>query len=129
MGMLYQFLGSAAAVALLVALAAWARIARPTPPLDEAAVRRILADEYPSLHPTHVWVTGDATAAVARAGEAALLLLRHGDGYTARKLPWADLAAAKVDAGQVRVDMRDIGAPRFVLAWPAGAAWPPEAAA
>ena len=127
--MLYQFLGSAAAVALLVALAAWARIARPTPPLDEAGAHRLLADEYPQVHPSHVWITEDATAAVARAGDAALLLRRHGDGYTARKLPWADLAAAKVGAGQVRVEMRDIGAPRFVLAWPAGEAWPPEAAA
>ena len=126
--MLYQFLGSAVAVALLVALAAWARIARPTPPLDEAGARRILADEYPQIHPTRIWIADDATAAVARAGEAALLLLRHGDGYTARKLPWADLAAAKVGEGEVRVDMRDIGAPRFILAWPANAAWPPEAA-
>ena len=127
--MLYQFLGSAVAVALLVALAAWARIARPTPPLDEAAARRILADEYPQLHPTQVWIAEDAGGAVARAGEAALLLRRHGDGYTARKLPWTDLAAAKVDKGRVTVDIRDIGAPRFTLAWPADAAWPPEAAA
>ena len=127
--MLYQFLGSAVAVALLVALTAWARIARPTPPLDEAAARRILADEYPGLNPSRIWIAEDAAAAVARAGDAALLQRRHGDGYTARKLPWTDLAAAKVSEGEVRVAMRDIGAPRFVLAWPAGAAWPPEAAA
>lgn len=129
MGMIYQFLGSAVAVALLVALAAWARIARPTPPLDEASALRLLADEYPSLSPTDIWIAKDATAAVARAGDAALLLRRHGDSYTARKLPWAELEAAKLEAGRVRVDLRDVGAPRFVFAWPADAAWPPGAAA
>lgn len=126
--MLYQFLGSAVAVAMLVALAAWARIARPTPPLDEATVRRILADEFPTHPATQVWIAEDSTAALARAGDTALVLRRTGDGYVARSLPWRGLADAKMGDGQVMLDLRDIGAPRLALAWPKGAAWPPEIA-
>jgi hypothetical protein len=126
--MLYQFLGSAVAVALLVALAAWARIARPTPPLDEASAARILADEFPSLSPTRLWLTEDGTGAVARAGDQALLLRRTGDGYVARKFPWAELSGAAVEDGRVTLKLADVGSPRFALAWPSSLAWPPEGA-
>lgn len=124
--MLYQFLGSAVAVALLVALAAWSRIARPTPPLDESSATRILADEFPALTPGRLWLTEDATGAVARAGDQALLLRRTGDGYVARKLPWAELSGATLEEGRVTLKLRDVGSPRFALAWPVGAPWPPE---
>jgi hypothetical protein len=94
MALLVQFLGSAVAVALLVGLAAWAGVRRPTPALDEAAARALLAYDFPDEEPQKVWLTEDGAA--ARAGEAALILYRLGDGYVARRTAWTKALARRL---------------------------------
>lgn len=124
--LLVQLLGSALAVALLVGLSAWARIARPTAPLDEAAARRLLADEFPDHGVTAVWIGGDGASVVARADEdLALVLWRKGDGYVARSAAWPDVVAARPTEGSVRLAAVD-GAPRLRLGQ---CPWPPQEAA
>lgn len=122
-GFFVQFALSAAAVAVLVALAAWAKIARPTPPLDEARARALLAQEFPGRAIDAVWVGADGTGAVAKSGALALILCRVGDGFAARQTPWAQALSATFRDGRLSVDLSDIGAPRAVIALPA---WPPR---
>lgn len=88
--LLIELLGSAAAVAGMVAVAWWARIPRPTPPLDESAALVLLADDFPDIKPDQVWIADEGRGAVARAGDKALVLFRLGDGYVARLTPWRD---------------------------------------
>lgn len=126
-GFLIQTGGSLIAILALVGLAAWAKIARPLPPLDEGAARRIMADEFPDVAPSAVWLSGDGRAAVARAGETALIVYQAGDGYVARNLPWRDLSAVRPAAGRVDLRLGDFTAPRARLALAEGASWPPEA--
>ncbi|MDB5455049.1 MAG: hypothetical protein JWP92_634 [Caulobacter sp.] len=121
--LLIQLLGSAAAVAVLVALAAWAGIPRPAPRLDADAARRLLAAEFPDhAPPKGVWISADGVAAVARAGDDALILWRLGDGYVARLAPWSAAAEARVQGGRVRLKLPD-AMPAFALE---GEAWPPR---
>nr|QQZ48629.1 hypothetical protein JKL49_13905 [Phenylobacterium glaciei] len=54
-----QFAGSFAAVALLVALAAWAKIAKPMSPLSDARARALFADEFPGKVLDGLWVAND----------------------------------------------------------------------
>lgn len=124
-----QTLASAVAVAGLVALAAWAKIAAPRPPLDEAAARALFAEEFPGMAVGRVWVAADGRAAIGRSGEKALVVFLRGDDYVARALPWRDAAAGPVNAGVLRLAFRDIAAPaaRFLLG--EGASWPPSAGA
>lgn len=117
-----QFTASAAAVGGLVALAAWARIARPAAPLDEARARLMIAQEFPGRRLDGVWVAVDGAGALARSGAAALVLCRSGDGYVGRAIPWAQAIAGSFRDGLVRIDLGDIAAPRAVLAF---AHWPP----
>lgn len=126
-GFLIQTGGSLVAILALVGLAAWAKIARPLPPLDEGEARRILADEFPDHPPSVVWVSGDGRGAVARAGETALIVYRAGDGYVARSLPWRELAMVRPAAGRIDLRLGDFTAPRARLALAEGASWPPEA--
>jgi hypothetical protein len=124
--LLIQLLGSAAAVALLVGLAAWAGVPRPAPPLDPARARALLAEEFPD-HPVQaLWIAADQAGAVARSGDLALVLWRKGDGFVARAAPWAEALTGPVAHGRVRL-RRVEGAPRLAVddgAWP-----PPELAA
>ena len=122
---LIQLAISAIAVALMVGLAAWMTHGRGAPPLDEAEARRWLADEFPDLAIDGLWLATDGKGAVARSGEQALVLSRMGDGYAARRLPWAKACAAAVKDGRVRLALSDPGAPGAVLAF---AAWPPPTA-
>lgn len=109
-GFALQLAGSAIAVAALVALAAWARLARPTPPLDEAAARALLAEEFPDHEVQRVWIDEAAAGLIARSDDEALVIWRRGDGYVARSMPWA---AAIASPGQVD------GAPRLRISpWP-----------
>jgi hypothetical protein len=119
--LLMRLLGSALAVALLVGLAAWARLARPTAPLDEDAAKRLLADEFPDHRIEAVWIGGDGASVVARSADLALVLWRKGDGYVARSAPWRDVASAGAVDGRVRLTALD-GAPRLSLG---DRAWPP----
>jgi len=122
---------SGLAIALLVALAAWARIARPTPELDEAAVRDILAFEFPGVQAAACWIAADGRGAILRAGDEAFIVYRIGDGYVARSAPWALLAKAAPKNGAIDLRLADVGAPRARFKLGEGAAWPPafEAAA
>lgn len=122
---LIQTLVSLVAILGLAGLAAWARIARPVPELSESEARRCFADEFPDEPPEAVWIAADGAAALARAGDKALLLFRLGDGYAARSVRWEALADAQA-AGPVReVRLKDIRAPRVRLVWPGDAPWPP----
>ena len=119
--LLIQLVGSATAVALLVGLAAWARIARPTPPLDVTAVRALLVEEFPDDPVDALWIAADGAGAVARSGELALVLWREGDGYVARAAPWAQARAARVEGGRLKLRLAD-ASPRLAVS---DGAWPP----
>ena len=117
---------SAVAVGLMVALAAWARIARPTPGLDADQVRALCAVEFPGLPVGQVWIAADRQGAIARSVDQALLIFRLGDGYVARSLAWSQALAAKVEAGRMTLRLNDIGAPRASFAVSDSAPWPPS---
>jgi hypothetical protein len=123
---LLQTLGSAVAVGLMVAFAAWAKIARPSPPLDEARARALLAEDFPDLAIDQLFLSGDGSGALARSGDAALVLSRLGDGWTARRLGWAEALNGRYAAGRLTLPLGDPGAPKAVIAL---AAWPPAGAA
>ncbi|MFN3522347.1 MAG: hypothetical protein ACK4YQ_08865 [Phenylobacterium sp.] len=120
---LIQFAASAAAVGGLVLLVAWARIARPTPPLDEARARALIAEEFPGRALEGVWVSSDGAGALARSGAAALIICRVGDGYAGRSVPWALALASSFRDGRLKVELGEAAAPRAVLALEA---WPPK---
>jgi hypothetical protein len=118
-----QLAVSGAAVAAMVALAAWANIARPALPLDDASVRRQLAEEFPGRAIDGLWIAADGLGAVARSGAMALVLCRMGDGYVARQIPWAQALAASFKDGRISIDLADVAAPKAVIALDA---WPPK---
>ena len=119
--MLIQLLGSAVAVSLLVAIAAWARIPRATPPLDAEGARALLAVEFPDDVIDALWIAADGAGLIARSGDRALVLWRKGDGYVARETAWTNAVAATVDKGRLKLKIAD-GAPRLTLK---DGAWPP----
>ena len=119
--LLIQLLGSAVAVSLLVAIAAWARIARATPPLDAEGARALLAVEFPDDVIDALWIAADGAGLIARSGDRALVLWRKGDGYVARETAWTNAVAATVDKGRLKLKIAD-GAPRLTLK---DGAWPP----
>jgi hypothetical protein len=122
-GLYIQLAGSAAAVAVLVAVAAWANIARSAPPLDEARARKLLDEEFPGRALERVWIAVDGQGALAKSAGMALVLCRMGDGYVARQIPWAQALAATFHGGRLTIDLRDVAAPSAVIALPA---WPPK---
>jgi hypothetical protein len=122
-GFLIQTAASLVAIGLMVALAAWAKIARPQPPLTEARARELLAEDYPDRAIQAVWVSADGAGALAKSGEAALVLTRLGDGWAARQLPWAKAVASPSADGKVSLGLGDVAAPRAVFRL---AAWPPK---
>jgi hypothetical protein len=124
-GFLLQSAASLVAVMLLVALAAWARIGRPCPPLDASRARALLAEEFPDDRPTGLWISADGRGAVARSADKALILFQSGDAYVARSEPWARLGEAEPSSGEVRLRFGEIGAPEARLKLSAGLAWPP----
>lgn len=120
--LLIQLLGSAVAVALLVSLAAWARIARPTPPLDADEARTLLAVEFPDDPVDALWIAADGAGLAARSGERVLVVWRKGDGYVARDLPWTAALAARPTDGRLTFRTTD-GVARLALR--DGEPWPP----
>ncbi|MDI1364385.1 MAG: hypothetical protein PSX79_05875 [bacterium] len=120
--MLIQLIGSAIAISVLVAIAAWARIARPTAPLDAAALGALLAEEFPDHHPTATWISADGAGALARDGDLALVLWRRGDGYVARDVAWSVVARARSKAGRLALRLAD-AAPVFAVS---DDVWPPQ---
>ncbi|MDP3855384.1 hypothetical protein [Phenylobacterium sp.] len=120
---LIQLAGSAAAVMVLVAIAAWAKIAKPMTPLDEARARRLLSDEFPGRNLERIWVATDGRGALARSGASALILFELGDGYVARQIPWAQAVSSSFRDGVVKLDLSDVAAPQARLALES---WPPS---
>jgi len=117
-----QTAASAVAVAVLVAISAWAKLAKPMPPLSEARARVLFAEEFPARSIDSLWVAADGRGALARSGALALVLCEVGDGYVARNLPWAQTLASTFRDGVLRLDLSDIAAPQARLAFDA---WPP----
>ena len=114
---------SAAAVGLLVALAAWAKIAKPIGPLDEHKARALLAEEFPTRTVEAVWIASDGCGALAKSNGLALVICRVGDGFALRQIPWPQAVAATFKDGKLSIDLRDVAAPTAVIALPS---WPPE---
>jgi len=110
-GNLLQFAGSAVAIAVLASVAFWARIPRHTQPLDEAAARRLIADELPDETPDRVWVDSAGDTAVARAGETGIIIFRVGDSYTVRTAPWVQVRTARRVRDQAIINFDDPGCP------------------
>lgn len=125
-GVLIQLAGSFAAVMLLVALAAWARLARPTPPLGEDRVRSVMGEEFPGRGIDGLWIADDGRGAIARSGGEALVLFQAGDTYVARSLPWSLAVSAPRKEGVLNLTFDDVAAPRTRLVF---AGWPPQEAA
>lgn len=126
---LYILAGSFVAVALMVAIAAWARIPRPSGPLDADAARTLLAAEFPDDAFDAPWVAADGGGAIARSGDRALVVYRLGDSWVARSLAWDRALAAPQRGGRLHVRLGDIAAPTAKLAVSATNPWPPLAEA
>lgn len=118
-----QLAASMAAVAVLIAVVAWAKISKPAGPLDDHKVRGILADEFPTRTVDAVWISSDGTGALAKSGGMALVVCQVGDGFAARQIPWAQAISASFRNGQLCVDLSDIAAPRATISLPS---WPPK---
>jgi hypothetical protein len=114
---------SGAAVAALVGIAAWAKIAKPAGPLDEKRARALFADEFPGRTLDAVWVGSDGAGALAKSGGLALVICPVGDGFAARQIPWAQAISASFRNGKLCVDLADIAAPRATISLPS---WPPK---
>ncbi len=116
------------AVAAMVAVAAWARIARPIAALDAASARELLHAEFPDHAIDDLWIAADGFGAIGRAGAEALVVYRLGDSWVARSLPWDRALAAPVRSGRVHLPIGDIAAPVARLAVSGINPWPPQAA-
>lgn len=126
MSFIIIFAASAFGVAAMVALAAWARIERPRAPLTRASALALFEEDFPDRRPEALWVSDDGEAAVARAGQGALIAFRIGDGYVARAAPWSAVEAARRQGETVRLALNDIAAPKASFRLPQSAAWPPR---
>ena len=120
--MLIQLIGSTIAITALVGFAAWAKIARPNPPLDAARLAALLAEEFPDHHPTATWISTDGAGALARSGDLALVLWRRGDGYVARDVAWSVVAGARSKSGRLTLRLAD-AAPVLAVG---DNVWPPQ---
>ncbi|WP_293361301.1 hypothetical protein [Phenylobacterium sp.] len=118
-----QLAFSAAAVGALIALAAWAKIAKPVAPLDEYKARAMLAEEFPGRTVEAVWIASDGCGALAKSGALALVICRVGDGFAARQIPWGQAVSATFKNGRLSVNLGDIAAPTAVISLPS---WPPQ---
>jgi hypothetical protein len=105
--LLIQLVGSAVGIALLVGLAAWMGVARPTPPLCPESAKVLLNLEFPDHRPDKLWISADGAALIAREGALALVLYRRGDGYVARDLPWSAIASLKPTKGRLTLRLSD----------------------
>jgi hypothetical protein len=118
-----QIAASAAAVAALTGLAAWAKIAKPKSPLNEAQARALLEREFPGRRLDGVWVAIDGSGVLAKSAAMALILCRFDEGFVGRQAPWAQTLASSFRNGRVCIDLGDIGAPKAVFHMQS---WPPE---
>ena len=105
-----------AIVGAIMGLVAWVNIPRATPPLDEAEVRRRLAEDFPQTPLDRIWLALDRKGAVARSGDLALLLFRMGDSYVSRSMAWSKALQAEASKGRFWFKFNDFAAPRASLA-------------
>lgn len=126
---LVQFAGSAGAIAVLALAAAWARIPRKAPLLDETTARAIIEDEEPDVRLERVWVDAAGLTAVGKAGGEGVVLFRVGDSFAVRLVPWTELAKATVRKGRALIRFHEIGAPLAAFQLTTGADRPPFAEA
>lgn len=126
MSFIVIFSASAVAVAALVGLSAWARIARPCPPLERRSVLSLFADEFPYRRLEGLWIAEDGAGALAKSGADALIAFRLGDAYVARAVPWTAVESARRRKATVRLSLRDAAAPTAVFRFSESAAWPPR---
>lgn len=122
-GALTQLALSAAAVGVLIAFAAWAKIAKPVGPLDDHKARAMLAEEFPGRTVEAVWIAADGCGALAKSGGLALVICRVGDGFAARQIPWGQAISATFKNGRLSVNLGDIAAPTATISLPS---WPPK---
>lgn len=122
---LMQLILSVTFIAVMVGVTALARIPRPAPALDEALLRRLLADDYPDTAPGDVWLSTDGAAGLARHGDLALIAWRLGDSYVTRDLAWDMLSKARREGRQVIVGFAGPAGGAACFDWPVDAAWPP----
>lgn len=121
-GLLVQFAASVAAIGALLAVSAWARIARPIDPLTAETAKTLLTREFGRAL-DGVWVSTDGRGAIGRSGVMALVIYQVGDGYLTRRLPWANAVATTRKDGQLRLELGDPAAPTVTLvmgSWPPG---------
>lgn len=126
-GLLIQLIGSAVAVAAMVGLAAWARIPRPTEPLDEHTACDLIHTDYPGYPIDAVWIAADGLGAIARSGENALVLAQLGDSWVTRDMPWTAAITSPIRGGRIRLRTPDPAAPKLSLAVSGVTPWPPQA--
>ena len=100
----------------IMGLVAWVKIPRATPPLDEAEVRRRLAEDFPQTPLDQIWLALDGAGAVARSGGEALLLFRMGDSYVSRSMAWSQALQAQAIKGRFWFRFNDFAAPKASLA-------------
>jgi hypothetical protein len=106
---------SAAALGLLLALAAWLKLSKPAPPLDEARARKLLAEAFPGRRLDAVWIGASGKGALAKSGAAALVVCAVGEGFVIRWMPWAQALAITFKTGRLTIDLADVDAPVAVL--------------
>ncbi len=126
-GLLIQLIGSGVAIAAMVGLAAWARIPRPTDPLDEPTARQLIAIDYPGYPIDAVWIAADGLGAIARSGDHALVLAQLGDSWVTRDMAWDAATTSPIRSGRIRLRTPDPAAPKLSLAVSGVTPWPPEA--
>jgi len=119
-----QFAISFAAIGLMIALAAWAKIARPQPGLTPQQALKLIVLDFPTAEPRPIWIADDGHGAIARNGDQALLLFAVGDSYVTRSVAWSSLSGAQTKAGQVRLNLHEFEAPMAQFA--VSGAWPPS---
>lgn len=118
-----QVAATAAALAGLLGVAFWAKMAKPLSPLSDQRARALLQSAFPTRSLEQIWVAVDGRGALAKSGAAALVLCEAGDSYVARHIPWAQAVASSFKDGVVRLDLSDVSAPEARLALQG---WPPE---
>jgi hypothetical protein len=121
---LIRFAVSFAAIGLMIALAAWARIAKAQPALTPDEARRLMALDFPFAAFGPLWLADDGHGAVARHGDQALLLFAVGDSYVTRLVDWRSLSEAQMRPGQVRLNLHEFEAP--IAQFAVSGAWPPS---
>ncbi len=126
-GLLIQLIGSAVAVAAMVGLAAWARIPRPTGPLEEHTARDLIHNDYPGYPIDAVWIAADGLGAIARSGDNAVVLAQLGDSWVTRDMPWTAAITSPIRGGRIRLRIPDPAAPKLSLAVSGVTPWPPQA--